>query len=251
MSPQDGATGVSRTTNVKVTFSETMLSPSINGDTFRLYSQRNVCDGSGCSTITERIPATVSKDPTDDYGISTIGKTFVLDPYGGDATRLAADTRFMVEVTTGVTADSSLHMKAAKIWYFSTAPQTIPTVTSVSPPDGATVVSRSTNIKVTFSEAMDPASINTSTLQLRYYDVLCTSRYYDPYNPCYFSMYQISATVSKDPSDPSGRTWVIDPEGLLYANKNYMVRVTTGVRDIDDGLSISSNKEWYFKTGTY
>lgn len=124
-------------------------------------------------------------------------------------------------------------------------------MTAVSPQDGATGVPRNANAKVTFSEPMDPASINTSTLQVRYYDVLCTTRYYDPYNPCYFSMHQITATVSKDPTDPSGRTWVIDPASLLDANKNYMVRVTTGVRDIDDGTQMSSNKEWYFKTGSY
>ena len=235
VNPQDGATGVSRMTNVEVTFSQAMNPYSFNGATFKLYDTASL----------QQIPATVSKVPDPNQ------QTFKLDPYGSDPGRLDPNKKYRVVVTTDVEDYSGNNMSSEKVWYFTTAPASAPSVTQVSPPDGATGVARSTNIKVTFSEPMDPASINTSTLQLRYYDVLCTSRYPDPYNPCYFSMYQITATVSKDAADPSGRTWVIDPEGLLYANKNYMVRVTTGVKDIEDGLQMSTNKEWRFKTGSY
>jgi Bacterial Ig-like domain len=119
-------------------------------------------------------------------------------------------------------------------------------VTQVSPQDGATGRPRNTNVKVTFSEAMDPATINGSTFQLRFYDILC-----DPYTrTCNFSYQLIPATVRKDTTDTSGRTYVLDPSVTLYANKRYRVQITTGVRDVEDGLSIPSNKAWSFTTGS-
>jgi hypothetical protein len=228
---------------VKVTFSEAMDPTTVHGSSFKLYPANTFWG----SSYPPSIPATVSMDTSD-----ASGRTFELNPYGSEAGRLDPYTRYIVMVWTGVKdLDDGRSLSNAESWEFTTAPEAAPYVTQVSPPDGATGVARNTNVKVTFSEPMDPASINTSTLQLRYYDVWCPTRYPDPYNPCYFSLHQISATVSKDAADPSGRTWVIDPEGLLYANKNYMVRVTTGVRDIGDSLQMSSNKEWHFKTGSY
>ncbi len=70
---------------------------------------------------------------------------------------------------------------------------------------------------------------------------------------CNFSSQRIPATVSVDPTS-YGRAWVLDPYGseaeLLYPNKRYWVKITTGVKDHKDGLSISSDKNWYFTTGS-
>jgi hypothetical protein len=128
----------------------------------------------------------------------------------------------------------------------STSTPTAPSVTQVSPQDGATGVPRNTNIKVTFSEMMDSSTINGSTFQLRFYDVLCIDRY----NPCNFSSQLISATVNKDSTDTTGHTYVLDPTLGLYANKRYMVTVTTGVKDSNNSLYLSSPKVWYFTTGS-
>jgi hypothetical protein len=230
MSPQPGATGVSRSTNVTVNFDRPMAAASVNESTFLLYRSDN----------SQLIPATVSQAPTEPLGIE-----YVLDPYGSGPGRLDPSTEYRVEVTTGVHDIRSRHMGHSTTWRFTTAALTAPYVTQVSPQGGATGVPRNTDVRVTFSEPMDPASMNTSTLQFRYYDVLCIDRY----SPCNFSMQQLPATVRKDAADPSGRTWVIDI-GTLSANKRYMVRVTTGVRDISDGLQMASNKEWYFTTGS-
>jgi hypothetical protein len=123
-----------------------------------------------------------------------------------------------------------------------------PYVAQVSPQDGATGVPRATNVKVTFSEPMDASTVNGSTFQLH----SLTSIFY---GGAFYSMEAIPTTVSKDPSDPYGRTYLLDPYGatsmsLLSANKKYMVTVTTGVRDFGDYLPLSSEKVWYFTTGT-
>jgi len=48
------------------------------------------------------------------------------------------------------------------------APESVPpTVTSVTPPDGATDVALSTSVKIAFSEAIDAATINGNTVQLK------------------------------------------------------------------------------------
>jgi hypothetical protein len=124
-----------------------------------------------------------------------------------------------------------------------------PHVTQVSPQDGATGVSRSTNIKVTVSEAMDPATINGSTFQLHRYVYLCDRST----ATCTWYFSQIPATVRKDSTDTTGRTYLLDPydatSALLSANSRYRVTLTTGVRDLEDEYPIPS-KMWYFTTGS-
>ena len=237
MSPKFGATGVPRNTNITVNFDRPMAAASVNESTFLLYRSDN----------SQLIPATVSMAPTEPLGIE-----YVLDPYGSGPGRLDPSTEYRVEVTTGVHDTRSRYMSRSTTWHFTTAALTVPYMTQVSPQDGATGVSRSTNIKVTFSEEMDPATINTSTFQLHFYDVLCDRAT----ATCSLYSYQVPATVSKDPTDATGRTWVLDPYGatsltLLSANRRYRVTLTTGVRDLGDLYPISSNKVWYFKTGSY
>ena len=109
-----------------------------------------------------------------------------------------------------------------------------------SPWDGATDVSKNATVKVTFSEEMDPSTVNTSTFQLHTFDSLF-------YGGGFYNTEQIPATVSKDPTDATGRTWVLDPYGattsttLLSANRKYRVTVTTGFRDLEDGFLPPSN----------
>jgi hypothetical protein len=231
VSPQDGATGVPTNTVVKVTFSEEMDPSTINGDTFQLW----------VAGSSERIPATVSSDPNSGYA------TYVLDPYGSDAGLLPADETFLVKVTTGVRSqDLNRSMLSEFNSYFRTS--VAPTVTQVSPQGGATGVPRNTGVKVTFSEEMDPNTVNGSTFQLHTYDSIF-------YGGAFYYTEQIPATVSKDPLDATGRTWVLDPYGatsstLLSANRKYRVTITTGAKDLDDGLPISSNKVWYFTAGS-
>jgi Bacterial Ig-like domain len=234
ISPPNYAMGVSRNTNIKITFSQVMDPTSVNGDTFKLYDNAS----------SQQIPATVSVVP------DTSNKTFVLDPYGSGTGRLDPNKKYRVWLMKDVANASGVRFGLDRDWYFTTANGTAPYVTQVSPPDGATGVSRSANIKVTFSEEMDPSTINTSTLQLHFYDFLC-----DRYTAtCSLYVSQQPATVRKDPTDASGRTFLLDPYGatssLLSANRRYRVTLTTGARDLEDEYALPSNKVWYFTTGS-
>jgi hypothetical protein len=86
---------------------------------------------------------------------------------------LAASTVYTVRVHGGATdprvKDVAGNAMASDVtWSFTTvADTTAPTVSSISPASGATGVARGTNVLATFSEAMDPSTINTNTFELR------------------------------------------------------------------------------------
>ncbi|MGZ3578779.1 MAG: DUF4082 domain-containing protein, partial [Syntrophales bacterium] len=104
---------------------------------------------------------------------------------------------------------------------------TPPTVSSVSPANGAVNVNTMVNITATFSEAMDPATINASTFVLR--DSLS--------NPVLASVTYNAAT----------KTAVLNPTGSLSILKSYTATVTTGVKDLR-GNAMSANYAWLFTT---
>jgi hypothetical protein len=220
VSPQDGAVGVSRMTNVKVTYLE---ATTLSGDTFKLYPYDTF--DSNCPSCSPSIPATVT-------GVG--GNSFVLDPYGSEDKRLDANRTYVA-------------IAPYKSWSFTTAPASAPTVTAVSPPNGATGVPTNSNIKVTFSEEMDPSTINSNTVKVTvvYYR-------YDRYTNYYQYVREVqSTTISKDPNDPSGRTWVIDPSLLLRTDSKVEVEIGPGVKDLSDGLSVSTYYRTSFKTASW
>ena len=51
-------------------------------------------------------------------------------------------------------------------WGFSTTTATAPTVTGVSPADGATQVAVGTTVQATFSASVDPATVTAQTFTL-------------------------------------------------------------------------------------
>jgi hypothetical protein len=116
----------------------------------------------------------------------------------------------------------------------TTVPDTTPpTVTGRSPASGATNVLLSSPVTVTFSEAMDPASINTNSIELRAANVI------------------VPATVSYNTAN---RMATLTPASALIANTTYSLTVRGGaleprVADLA-GNSLTSNDTWTFTTGT-
>ena len=88
---------------------------------------------------------------------------------------------------------------------------TAPTVSTVSPAIGATGVATTTAVTVTFSEAVDPATISASTLELR-----------TPTNAL------VPATVSYTAATT---TATLTPSSALAANTTYTVTVQGGTTD--------------------
>jgi WD40 repeat protein len=117
----------------------------------------------------------------------------------------------------------------------TTAPDTTaPTVSSTTPSNGATDVTPGTTVKATFSEAMDPATISTSTFELR-----------NPANTL------VTATVSYD---AASKTATLTPSSALTASTTYTATVKGGTTDprVKDlaGNALAANVSWSFTTTT-
>ncbi len=106
-----------------------------------------------------------------------------------------------------------------------------PTVSSVSPLNGTSGVGIGANPTVTFSEAMDPATINGNTFELR-----------DPLNAL------IPGAITYDRTT---KTASFDPSGLLSASTAYTAQIiggSSGVKDVA-GNPMTINYSWSFATG--
>ena len=121
----------------------------------------------------------------------------------------------------------------SRYWHYYDGPSsggptdtTPPTVTAVSPVDGATGVSVSTNVTATFSEAVDPATVNGST----------------------FTLSSGSGTVPAAVGyDAATRTATLNPSSDLAAG-TYTARVLGGGSGVKDpaGNALASDRTWSF-----
>ncbi len=104
---------------------------------------------------------------------------------------------------------------------------TRPTVTSTTPAAGATGASQGTTASATFSEAMDPTTINSSSFVLR-----------DP------SSTVVPAAVTYTAAT---HTAILTPNNSLAAGTTYTATITTGVKDLS-GNALLANFTWSFTT---
>jgi WD40 repeat protein len=114
-----------------------------------------------------------------------------------------------------------------------TSDTTPPTVTAKSPNSGATNISLTTTVTATFSEAMAPATISTSTFELR-----------DPANAL------VTATVTYN---ASSNIATLTPSSALAASTTYTATVKGGttdprVKDLAEN-ALTANVSWSFTTG--
>src|ERR1035441_5763433 len=145
VAPVAGAAGVCPNTILTATFSVAMNSTSINGATFTLT-------GPG----TTPVAGVVTYDAP--------SKTATFTP----SSPLALSTLYTATITTGATDEVGVALASNFVWTFTTGsnPCVPPTVISVTPPNGATSVCPSTVVTATFSQPMNPATINTTTFTL-------------------------------------------------------------------------------------
>ena len=101
-----------------------------------------------------------------------------------------------------------------------------PTVTSTYPNNNVTGVALSQGIEFTFSEAMNPSTINDSTFTLMQGST------------------QIPGTVTY-----SGTTAIFTPSAALTANSTYTATITIGAKSLA-GLGLVKNSVWSFTTGS-
>jgi YVTN family beta-propeller protein len=211
--PAAGATGVATNSVVTATFSEPMSAASIDTTSVEL---RN-----GATPVA----STVS------YNATT--RVVTLTP----SALLAASTTYTVTIRGGATDPrvkdvAGNAMAANSTWSFTTAapPDTTPpTVTGRTPASGATGVATSSAVTVTFSEAMDAASIGGATFELRNGAAL------------------VAASVSYNATT---RVATLTPSAALANATTYTATVrggATGVRDVA-GNALAADSTWSFTT---
>jgi Domain of unknown function (DUF4082)/Bacterial Ig-like domain len=195
LTPAAGTTSVTRSSPISVTFSEPVDAATVSSSTLILR------DAQGAA-----VAAVVS------YNAST--QVATLTP----SSLLAPSTLYTATVRGGaidpVVKDVAGNRLAAdSSWSFTTiaADTTPPTVTAISPVAAATGISRTANITVTFSEAMDAASINAATIELR-----------TPAGAVVASVVSYSAT---------NRRATLNPNPTLAALTTYTVVVRGGATD--------------------
>ena len=107
----------------------------------------------------------------------------------------------------------------------STSPATTPTVSTVSPADQATHVARNNSITISFSTAMDPATITSSTILVKQGTAV------------------VPGTVTY-----TGTTATFMPTNSLLAVTAYTITVTTGAKALN-GKAFALNSTTSFTTG--
>jgi hypothetical protein len=204
-SPSNGATSQPINTNVTVTFSEPMDPTTINTTNITLTPT------SGGSPLA----ATVSYD--------AVTNTATLDP----TLDLAYNTSYTITVTTGVKDVAGNALAAQSVTTFTTIQDTVaPTVTARTP-TAATGVAANTNITVTFSEAMDVATINGGT-----FTVVRTTLPGSPEG--------VIGAISN-----VGNVFTFNPSSNLMPGATYTVTVTTGAKDLA-GNALTGNFSFSF-----
>jgi RHS repeat-associated protein len=177
-----------------------------------------------------------NSDSQVEYGTTTAyGQSTTLDPaivtaHSQGLSGLASGTLYHYRVKS---RDAAGNLAVSGDFSFTTAPDTTPpTVASFSPAAGAANVNANANVTVTFSEAMNAATVNGSTVELR-----------DPSNAL------VSATVSYN---AASLTATLDPTAPLTAGATYTTRVRGGgtdprVKDVA-GNALAADVTWAFTT---
>lgn len=203
--PSAGASNVPVNKKPTVTFSETMDATSITASTVRLLDSSNqpVAQAAGSPAL------------------SADKKTATITP----AADLAGSSQYHIQVvggTSGVKDASGKTMAntfdQSPAFTTGTAPDTTaPTVSSTSPADAATGVKVTVKPTVLFSEAMDPATITSSTVRL---------------------LDKNGAVVAQAAGSPSlsadGKTATITPAANLGELASYKTQVVGGSAGVKD-----------------
>src|ERR1700682_4125837 len=211
--PPDGSAGVCPNTIVTATFSKAMNPATINDTTFLLTT----------GTPPVAVGGAVTYDAT--------SKTATFTP----SSALAIPTvTYTATITTGATDTFGNALASDFVWTFTTGTTTClsgpPTVISVTPPDLSSGICPDTVVVATFSEAMNPATINTTTFTL-------TSG---------TPPVSVTGVVTYDAPSHVATFTPNSPPGLALST-TYTATITTGAQDLF-GNSLASDKIWTFTT---
>src|SRR2546425_915490 len=202
--PAPGATGVPLNTTVTASFSKAMNAATITTATFRLRAAGSTAD----------VPAMVT--------VNAAGTLATLTP----SSPLVQGTVYTATVTAAVTDAIGTPLGADSLWSFTT--DVAPTVTAQAPTPNATGLAISTTVTVTFSKAMNAASITTATFRLR----------------AAGSTADVPATVTVNAAEAGGAGTASRPR---VQRKDYTTTVTAAVTDAI-GTPLGADSLWSFTT---
>lgn len=200
--PEHNSTGTALNQAIAVTFSETMDKTTITASTFILKQGTKVI--SGDITFSGNTATFTPSSDLDPNKVYTLTITSGAKDLAGNA--LASNK--VITFTTGDAADTSL-----------------PMVHSINPANNAMGVSRNKIIALTFSEKMNPLTINSSTFILKE------------------GTNAVAGSVNY-----SGTTATFTPTELLDENTSYSATINTGAEDLA-GNSLAADVVWEFTTG--
>lgn len=144
--------------------------------------------------------------------------------------QLEPATVYTATITTDAKTVDGVALAMNRTWKFTTGSAsdvTAPLVTATSPPEGSLGVALNANITATFSEAMDPLSITTSTFVVRH------------------GQSEVPGNIVYGP----GTTAVFKSAGALGINALFTVTLGTGIRDMQ-GNALANARTWSFTTGS-
>ena len=222
-SPVNGATLVLLNTNVTATFSSVMAPATINTTTFTLT-------GPGATAVTG--------------AVTYSGSTATFTPTAS----LAALTLYTATITTGATDPGGNPLSVNFVWTFTTG---APTVTSTVPANLATGVLVNTVVSATFSEPMNPATINAATFTLAgpggvLVPGIVIRGASSPRQAK--GAHLATPTISKPQVVTfAGSTATFTPDVDLAPSTTYTATITAGAQD-PAGAALAANFVWTFTT---
>jgi len=209
--PANLATNVPLNRIVSATFSEPMNPSTISSTNFTLKA-------SGGATVAGIV------------AYASVGNTLTFTP----AANLAPNTQYTATINTGVTNLSGTPLASTYIWTFTTGTlldTTAPRLTATSPINTATSVPLNSAVSGTFSEAMNPLTISTSTFTLS-----------GPGSAA------VAGTVSYDALDFIA---TFTPNANLLPSTQYTATITNGATDLAANPLAAGGvpNPWIFTTG--
>jgi hypothetical protein len=204
--PVNGATGVPVTQVLVATFNEAMSCTPFPAAAFIVVEGPNAV----------RVPGTI--------GCSGAVVTFT------PAASLAFNTVFTATITTGAQDLAGTPLANNYVWSFRTGPAaTAPVVISTVPVNLATGVPTNQIVSATFSEAMNPATIDAATFTLTAPGAVA-----------------VPGTVAYS---AAGSVATFTPSSALTTGTLYTATIATGAQDLG-GTALAANYTWTFTTGT-
>ena len=202
--PAGGATGISQHVTVRTQFDRSLDPTSINGSTFTLKAG------------TVSVAGTVSYDDTT--------RTATFSP----TAPLSFSTTYTVTLGASISSVAGVAMGSPVSWSFTTASGalTAPAVSATVPTAGAGGVSATTTVQATLTQAMDAASLTSSTFTLSGPSGL------------------VGASVTYNPTTHEA---TLTPGTTLGASTTYTARLSTAVHN-SSGEPLAAPFSWSFTT---